>query len=307
MERRAAVRNTLLAAAMTAWLVLPVATPAGAGAELADGNRGGADASAFDPGLLISDDSFFNSLAMTEDEIQRFLASRWCVPEQGVPCLADYVVATASQVAGGERGDGDGDGAIGRHCLPYAGGAAEPASRIFAKVAQACGISPQVLIVLVQKEQSLVSRPTADGYLRATGYGCPDTADCDGDFFGFFNQVYAAAWQFRQYSQFPARAFEIGRVAVPYSPDEECGASVVNIHNQATANLYNYTPYQPNGVALRRLYGTGDECSSYGNRNFWRIYSDWFGDPTSERFPGWLGDCFNLVGGQPCRPTFPFE
>ncbi|MDG2497268.1 MAG: LysM peptidoglycan-binding domain-containing protein, partial [Aquiluna sp.] len=27
------------------------------------------------------------------------------------------------------------------------------------------------------------------------------------------------------------------------------------------------------------MYGTGDSCSAYGNRNFWRFFHDWFGSP----------------------------
>ena len=49
--------------------------------------------------------------------------------------------------------------------------------------------------------------------------------------------------------------------------DVNCGTSSVYIQNQATAGLYNYTPYQPNAAALANLYGTGDSCSAYGNRN----------------------------------------
>ncbi len=49
------------------------------------------------------------------------------------------------------------------------------------------------------------------------------------------------------------------------------------IENQATAGLYIYTPYVPNQAALNNLYGTGDGCSAYGNRNFWRTFTDWFG------------------------------
>ncbi|MBC7404826.1 MAG: hypothetical protein H7252_03970 [Cytophaga sp.] len=52
------------------------------------------------------------------------------------------------------------------------------------------------------------------------------------------------------------------------------------MENQATAGLYNYTPYQPNTAALANLYGTGDSCSAYGNRNFWRMFYDWFGSTT---------------------------
>ena len=53
----------------------------------------------------------------------------------------------------------------------------------------------------------------------------------------------------------------------------------VFLANRATAGLYNYTPYQPNTAAMANLYGTGDACSAYGNRNFWRMFSDWFGNP----------------------------
>ena len=49
------------------------------------------------------------------------------------------------------------------------------------------------------------------------------------------------------------------------------------IQNQATANLYYYTPYQPNAAALRAGYGEGDGCSAYGNRNFYQYFTDWFG------------------------------
>lgn len=60
------------------------------------------------------------------------------------------------------------------------------------------------------------------------------------------------------------------------------------IRNQATASLYNYTPYQPNAAALAAGYGTGDACSSYGNRNFWNYFSDWFGNPAGSPPFGFL-------------------
>ena len=254
-----------------------------------------ADADDFDPGLLISDDRFYDSAAMSVDDVQGFLERRACIPEDGSPCLADYEQTTPDVP----------DAGFG-HCSAYDGAAAEPASRIFVKVARACGIAPQVLLVLVQKEQSLISRPSVDGYLRATGYACPDTADCDAEYFGFFNQVYNAAWQFRQYTLYPSdRGFGVGEVDAPFSPDAACGAAPVEIRNQATANLYNYTPYQPNRAALASLYGDGDGCSAYGNRNFWRIYTDWFGDPAIARLPSFLGDCVLRRAGQTtCLDTY---
>jgi hypothetical protein len=249
-----------------------------------------ADPDDFRAGMLISDDRFYDADAMDARAVQRFLESTACVPQRGVPCLEDYRETTPDKP----------DAGFG-HCEQYRGGKNQRASEIIVGVAKACGISPEVLLVLLQKEQSLLTRPTASGYERATGYACPDTADCDADYFGFFNQVYAAAWQFRQYTLYPSeRAFTIGEVPVAYSPDEACGSAPVKIRNQATANLYNYTPYQPNKAAVAELYGDGDACSAFGNRNFWRIFTDWFGDPATARFPEWLGPCALHEAGRSC-------
>jgi len=253
---------------------------------------GAIDPHDFDAGLVISDYNFFNADAMTPGDVQAFLEDRSCSPRDSSPCLWEYRESTVSQpdqVAG--------------HCAAYVGAPHERASTIISRVAEACEISPRVLLVLLQKEQSLLTAPNASGYLRATGYGCPDTADCNADYFGFFNQVYNAAWQFRQYTQEPDRAFQIGTVDVGYHPNAACGASPVLIENQATANLYNYTPYQPSPPTLDEA---ADACSAYGNLNFWSFYTQWFGDPQSERFPDFFSPCLNLVGGQPCRPGTVF-
>ena len=145
---------------------------------------------------------------MTRSEIQAFLESVPCRPDEGVQCLADYTQTTTTQPAVG-----------GPHCAEYRGGIRERASRIIAKVAEACGISPRTLLVLLQKEQSLLTRPSVSGYERATGYGCPDTADCDTKYFGFFNQLYNAAWQFRQYTEEPDRQYRIGTVERRLPPE----------------------------------------------------------------------------------------
>lgn len=242
----------------------------------------------FIPGYIISDANFFNYGAMSEASIQSWLGSQQCSPRDGVPCLQYYVQNTTTQP---DQGAG--------HCTQYSGAAAEPASRIIFKVAQSCRINPMVLLVLLQKEQALITSPSAYGYQRATGYACPDTAGCDAAYFGFFNQVYHAAWQFRQYTLKPSSwRYRVGNVAIQWNPNTACGSSIVNIQNQATANLYNYTPYQPNAAALANLYGTGDGCSSYGNRNFWRMYSDWFGSPIgTDNFPVGYFDSATLTPG----------
>lgn len=233
-----------------------------------------ADLTRFDPGYIVSDSVFYNSRSMTGPEIQRFLDQKGagCVAgADGTPCLKDFRSATSSRPADS------------RCAAPYQGAADESAATIVYKVGQACGINPQVLLVMLQKEQGLVTATrsglTAQRYRSAMGFRCPDTAPCDPAFAGFANQVYSAASQLRGYANNPnAFNHRAGYVNnVRFHPNAACGSSPVTIVNQATASLYNYTPYQPNAAALAAGSGTGDACSAYGNRNFFIFFSDWFG------------------------------
>lgn len=163
------------------------------------------------------------------------------------------------------------------------------AAQIIKNAADAYGINPKALLVTLQKESPgpLITDtwPLPSQYRNAMGYGCPDTAPCDPAYEGFYNQVTNAAWQFRQYRNNPGnyriRPFQTNSIL--YNPNLGCGASDVYIETFATAGLYIYTPYQPNGAALSNLYGSGDSCSAYGNRNFWRIFNDWFGPTTGTK------------------------
>jgi len=256
----AAVASVVLAAGVVSVANAPAAQAAN-----------GAD---FDAGYIISDEIFFNSSLMSEAEIQGFLEARVpvCQPTAGNPgCLKDYRSDSPPRLAD-------------KYCALYQGGTNERASRILYNVARACNINPQVLIVLLQKEQGLITstNPSHGKYRAATGYGCPDTAACDAQYYGFFNQIYNAARQFNRYGD-PALGFryQAGRDnTILWHPNAACGTSVVFIQNKATAALYNYTPYRPNAAALANPYDYGDSCSSYGNRNFWFYFTDWFGSTT---------------------------
>lgn len=248
----------------------------------------------FNPSRIIDDAVFFNPNAMNAGDIQTFLNSKVPVcdtngtqPYAGTTraaysialghnppfiCLKDYTQSVPAMT-------GD------TYCNGSVSAGVKSAAQIIYDVAQACGVSPKVLIILLQKEQGLVTDdwPWETQYRAATGYGCPDTASCDSFFAGFFNQVYYAARQYQRYvKQANLFNFRPGVASnIQYNPNTACGSSSVTIQNQATAGLYNYTPYQPNAAALANLYGTGDGCSAYGNRNFWRMYIDWFGSPNS--------------------------
>lgn len=247
-------------------------------------------------GNIMSDLVFFNNASMDANQIQYFLESRlpscdtWGQKmytstltraqygaSKGVPapyvCLKDYKenptthennLKTAGNVVGGLT-----------------------AAQIIKQAADTYKINPKVLIVLLQKEQSLVTDdwPWPIQYRSATGYGCPDTAPCDAEYYGFYNQVMNAAAAFRRYATYPEsyRYKANQNNVILYNPNTSCGSSQVYIENQATAGLYVYTPYQPNQAALNNLYGIGDSCSAYGNRNFWRMFTDWFGSTQQEQ------------------------
>ena len=273
----------------------------------------GASLVGFQAGNIIDDVTMSNKNSLSETQIQSFLKSKnscnntnlnqviggvkqlvngtgqivsgsytWSVKDNHFVCMADEI--------------------FGANGLPAATG--ETAAHIIWQAAQDYSINPQVLIVLLQKEQSLITDtlPNSQQYKTATGYGCPDTAPCDSQYFGLKNQIRMAASLFRTvlnggWSNYPAYQ----TVYVQYSPDTSCGGSNVYIQNYATSALYRYTPYQPNAAALAAGWGQAS-CGAYGNRNFYNYFTDWFGStqgqPTS---PGLVinnGQPTTLISGQ---------
>ena len=261
-----------------------------------------ADLSGFEPGLIISDSIFFDSTTMNAYGIQVFLNQKGatCVPgADGTPCLKNFHQVTTYRAPDAQCPGG----------YPQVGN--ESAASIIAKVASACGINPQVILTTLQKEQGLVKATGtslyASRYRSAMGFGCPDTAVCDAKYYGFFNQVYQASWQFKNYALNPT-SYNFSAYAtfnVQYHPNAACGVSTFKIQNQATAGLYNYTPYTPNVASLAAGYGVGDSCSSYGNRNFWNYFTDWFGSTTQRRLTAHIQgeDLYGILGTTSWPPS----
>jgi len=219
-------------------------------------------------GNIISDEVFTDSATMTEAQIQSFFSSKVASCRTGYTCLKDYRADSVNRPAD-------------TYCRGYTGAKGESAARIIHRVAQSCGINPQVLVVMLQKEQGLVTHtwPSQWRYDAALGQGCPDDAPCNPAYVGFFHQIYGAARQMQIYMEgryftwyAPGKTWNIR-----YDVEVSCGSSPVYIANKATSALYYYTPYQPNAASLKAGYGTGDSCSSYGNRNFYNYFTDWFG------------------------------
>lgn len=256
----------------------------------------------FKAGRIMDDSLFFYGNSLKHTDVQAFLNSKvpvcdtngtkpyqstgltraqWAAangrPTPPYTCLKDFSMNIPGKAPDAFCGGGIGSGT-------------KTAAMIIVEVANACNINAKVLLVLLQKEQSFITDdwPWPVQYEKATGFSCPDTAPCDPEFAGFFNQVYYAARQFQRYAKnATSYNYRAGRNNfIQYHPNSTCGGTSIFLTGQATAGLYNYTPYQPNAAALNNLYGTGDGCSAYGNRNFWRMYNDWFGGTITD-FKWW--------------------
>lgn len=180
----------------------------------------------FDPNYILDDFELTQSDALSREAIARFLSAQ--------------------------------TGTLGTYRTIDVDGVERSAADIIWRAAANHGISPQVLIVLLQKEQSLIedSTPTQRQYDWATGYAVCDACSTDDPaiqkFKGFANQVDRAAARQRYYLEHPNEFnVRVGQINVID------GISVVPV-NQATANLYIYTPHL------------------HGNENFWVIWQRYF-------------------------------
>jgi hypothetical protein len=235
----------------------------------------------FDPANIIDDAVMFNGSTMTAAAIQTFLNAKQPSCATGATCLktvtADMPALAANPMCS---------------ALPAKQDAT--AAQIIAAVGKACDVNPQVILVMLQKEQTLVTGRMPGSaetvsviYRKATGLGCPDTAACDPTKYGLFNQLYGVAYWLVRYTTPPGTTgsgwtaynwFPVGKPnGVLYNPSAACGAKTITIANKATASLYYYTPYQPNAASLAAGWGIGNSCSSYGNRNFYLYFTTWFG------------------------------
>ncbi|MDO4741762.1 MAG: hypothetical protein Q4A79_00065 [Candidatus Saccharibacteria bacterium] len=238
----------------------------------------------FDPGYIMSDYQMSRYDSMSEAEIQEFLTAKGPCNNTDSGLYGRLMAAYAPSynwhfkdghfVCLAEELFGDGEVV----------GEGETAAHIIWQAAQDYKINPQVLIVLLQKEQGLITDnyPHSRQYRSATGYGCPDTAPCATEYYGFKNQVRKAVALFRTVLDGGWTNYPLGDNYVQYNPASSCGGTMVNIRSLATSALYRYTPYQPNAAALSAGYGYGDSCSAYGNRNFYVYFEDWVGGAGEE-------------------------
>lgn len=158
--------------------------------------------------------------------------------------------------------------------------------------AQSSGLNPQVILVTLNKEQSLITghqnsspEKLQKALDRAMGFDCPDATGCGNLFPGFYYQIFGnfdaqgnrylgAAKSLAKSFSYPegrgpaynGRAAKVGDViTLPNTLGAYtniAGEQTVMIGNKATAALYRYTPHVFNG-----------------NYNFWKFFTAWFRYP----------------------------
>ncbi|MEO6109545.1 MAG: hypothetical protein ABIP50_00855 [Candidatus Saccharimonadales bacterium] len=294
------IKRTVLIALVALTLIIP--------SGILQRDAGAVSGSDWDAGNIIDDTIFTDTSRLTVSQIQDFLNSQ--MPS------CDTNGTSTSELGGGTRaqyGATHGNPAPFTCLKDYYevpkltpgpdvpasnyGGVAIPsgaksAAQMISDASQKYNISPAVLLVKLGTESAgpLNSDPWPfkKQYNYAMGAHCPDSgpggsANCDPNYSGFSIQISEAASLIRGYLDNMDQSwwtykkpYQVNTILWNVS-QTNCGSSGVYIQNKATAALYTYTPYQPNQAALANLYGTGDGCSAYGNRNFWRVYSDWFG------------------------------
>lgn len=213
----------------------------------------------FNPGNIISDYDLLNFNSMSLSEIQKFL-------EEKDGYLANLIIA---DTYGKERRVSEiiYNAAVNNYDCEGVTLSDKPTEEERQTKCKKIGtVSPKFLLVLLQKEQSLIEEknPKQSQLDWATGYGCPDSMACNPYFKGLGKQVNSAALQFRWYMVNPNPGKTWFKVGETYSFKNQYGTisneSVdVLIENKATAALYIYTPHVYNG-----------------NYNFWKIWNRYF-------------------------------
>jgi len=230
----------------------------------------GAGGTEWDAGNIFSDAVFYNAASYPDEA-----GVQGAIDQVGATCLVNSCLGHAMFRV---------EGLSSPACQPVpAEQDAKPYAHMLFVLARACGFNPQVAIVMVIKESQGFTRPSPPPAL--TGFGCPDSgpggsANCDPSKAGVWAQTSGLFTAVAKLRQDPSKVnyLEGQSHDILWNIAESgCGAAPVTVANRATATLYTYTPYQPNAASIAAYPGTGDACSSYGNRNVFFLFQKYFG------------------------------
>jgi len=189
-----------------------------------------AQARYFDPNDIITDAELFDGNALSRTAIQNFLEAK------------NSALATVTAVIGG---------------------APKLVSEMVYEIGRQYNISQKFLLAKLQQEQGLIEKSEASQKTLdwATGYSCFNSR-CNDKYKGIYAQLDASADTQRIYME-KGKSLGYFGYSVGVESKTKDGA-IVRPKNQATANLYIYTPYQ------------GSESGIGGNYFFSRVWNKYF-------------------------------
>jgi hypothetical protein len=251
----------------------------------------------FNPNLLISDERFVDTATLGGVEgIQKFLETRGSALANTSP---DFLVKLR------EPGD---TGLKSRLPDPRPSlGRLRTAAELIYDASTSAGLNPQVVLVTLQKEQSLIDGIfTSDRDLqraldRAVGFGCPDEGGCNELFLGFYYQLFgnfdAAGERYigMPMSLIKSFNYEVSGVRVGRGPMVDANnnafgngnrvrtarrgdaITLENAQGSPFTNLATQTVTLSN-FATAALYRYTPHVYN-GNYNYWRFFIGWFKYP----------------------------
>ena len=251
----------------------------------------------FDPNILISDERFADTATLGGAAgIQKFLESRGSVLAN---TSAEFIVKLR------EPGDTDLKSRL-PDPRPNIGRLRTAAELIYDASASA-GLNPQVVLVTLQKEQSLIDGKfdTERGLQRALdkslGFGCPDEGGCSDIFLGFYHQLFgnfdSAGNRYIGMSMSLVRSFnfEVGDVRVGRGPMVDAANNAFGNGNRVRTSrkgdviTLENTQGSPNNAPATQIVTLSNFATAAlyrytphvynGNYNFWRFFSAWFRYP----------------------------
>lgn len=247
---------------------------------------------AYEAGRIIDDAPFLDSKSMSIADIQNFLVLKGSGLKDMRFTLSCY-----------------GSGSQERQWYTAVGATCDtniPASEIIYYAAQVYGVSPRVILVTMQKEQSLVTatNPTSWQLSQAMGYACPTSGSCSTSS-SFSYQIDGGTWALRFHYErargnlnwwYTSTSWTCGTAKSLYRPNLYPNQNVsfydtngvyyatVYIQNSATSSMYCYTPHtynNPQGLYGRPVYGNTGLYYS-GSYNFVYFFELWFGTTSAD-------------------------
>lgn len=250
---------------------------------------------AFNPGMLIPDEAFADVGTFGSAEgIQKFLELKGSVLANTSP---DFLVKLKEPDTMTKVGLEDPQPSLTR---------LRSAAELIYDAGTKWGLNPQVLLVILQKEQSLISGTfSSDGALqraldRAAGFGCPDDEGCGDIFLGFYRQLFGtfdsegsrwlgtAASLMRSFNA-QIDGLRVGRGPGVDASNQVFGRPTVRTARKGDVVIFDNTLGGYDGVAAQQTVTLQNFATAAlyrytphvfnGNYNFWKFYTAWFKYP----------------------------